>query len=126
MFSFFGGFIGVFLQALNTPLVAPARARATHPQAELESLGRPTTVQDKTQQGGLLLSVLSKFATNFCNALEGRSGEAGGIEMNELYGGARISYIFNEVRAHGGRFLTRAAVAVQACRAPCSARAGWG
>ena len=35
------------------------------------------------------------FATNFNDAIEGRS--KGTIEVNELYGGARVAYIFKDV-----------------------------
>ncbi|CAN0301396.1 unnamed protein product, partial [Phaeothamnion confervicola] len=36
------------------------------------------------------LTLLSKFATNFQAAVDGRGSSPDGIEMNELYGGARI------------------------------------
>lgn len=31
------------------------------------------------------------------SALDGRAGPDGGIEMHELYGGARIAFVFQEV-----------------------------
>ena len=45
------------------------------------------------------MQLLSKFARSFANSVEGRSGlgNDGQVEMTELCGGARISYIFNEV-----------------------------
>ena len=48
--------------------------------------------------GGTLLTLLSKFATCVSNSVDGKGSTDGGVEMSELYGGARISYIFNEVR----------------------------
>ena len=47
--------------------------------------------------GGTLLTLLSKFATCVSNSVDGKGSTDGGVEMSELYGGARISYIFNEV-----------------------------
>ena len=48
--------------------------------------------------GGTLLNLLSKFATCVSDGVDGKGSTDGGVEMNDLYGGARISYIFNEVR----------------------------
>jgi hypothetical protein len=48
--------------------------------------------------GGILLTLLSKFATCVADSVDGKGSTAEGVEMNDLYGGARISYIFNEVR----------------------------
>ena len=64
-------------------------------QHELDGLGEPVEVQTKTTQGGLLLSLLSKFAANFTDAVDGRGTDAQGLY--ELSGGARIAYIFNEI-----------------------------
>jgi hypothetical protein len=50
-------------------------------------------------KGITLLKILAQFATNFSNKVDGKgqgSTEAM-AEMTELYGGARISYIFNEI-----------------------------
>ena len=35
-----------------------------------------------------------------CDGVDGKGTTVGGEEMNDLYGGARLSYIFNEVRMH--------------------------
>jgi hypothetical protein len=48
--------------------------------------------------GGILLTLLSKFATCVADSVDGKGSTAEGVEMNDLYGGARISYIFNEVK----------------------------
>lgn len=64
-------------------------------QHEIDGLGEPVEAQTRATQGGLLLSLLSRFASNFADAIDGRGAE--GLELNELYGGARIAYIFNEI-----------------------------
>jgi dynamin 1-like protein len=75
---------------------------------ELDALGSPTHNASRSTRGAALLSLLSRFATNFGKILEGRVGQdldtsarlndksntAGGVE---LMGGARISYIFTQV-----------------------------
>lgn len=70
-------------------------------KAELSSLGTSMLMIDRAEQGRVMLNVLSKFATDFSNAIEGRStgSSRGGAQrmLNDLYGGARISYIFNEI-----------------------------
>ncbi|DAZ94917.1 TPA: hypothetical protein N0F65_003087 [Lagenidium giganteum] len=64
---------------------------------ELAEMGSPTQAMTKTDLGGCLLNLISHFAANFTNSLDGRHHSPNGVEMNELYGGARISYIFNEI-----------------------------
>lgn len=66
---------------------------------ELVEMGSPTESMSKTEMGGCLLSLISHFSTNFTNSLDGRNHALNGVEMNELYGGARISYIFNDIFA---------------------------
>ncbi|GAB9467414.1 hypothetical protein Gpo141_00004760 [Globisporangium polare] len=66
---------------------------------ELVEMGSPTETMSKTEMGGCLLSLISHFSTNFTNSLDGRNHALNGVEMNELYGGARISYIFNDIFA---------------------------
>lgn len=91
-------------------------------QLELDDLGTaPTDGISRATLGGSLLSLLSKFTANFSSMIDGRgnvtnpggpsstsfhggssSGNATGptgrmAETLELYGGARISYIFNDV-----------------------------
>ena len=63
----------------------------------LEALGEPTDAQGSSRLGAILLVLLSKFSTNFSNSVDGRGSTEHALEMTELYGGARISYIFNEV-----------------------------
>mmetsp|Transcript_91179 Transcript_91179/g.181818 ORF Transcript_91179/g.181818 Transcript_91179/m.181818 type:complete len:546 (+) Transcript_91179:587-2224(+) len=64
---------------------------------EIEALGAPADDMNGAHLGGILLSLLSNYAANFQNTVEGKGSLADGIEMNELYGGARISYIFTEI-----------------------------
>ena len=44
--------------------------------------------------GTILLPIISKFASNYVDALDGKSAD---ISLNELYGGARISFVFREL-----------------------------
>ncbi|XP_043830630.1 dynamin-1-like protein [Dromiciops gliroides] len=57
-------------------------------QSVLHSYGHP--VQD---QNATLLQIITKFATEYCNTIE---GTAKNIETSELCGGARMCYIFHE------------------------------
>ncbi|XP_066285020.1 dynamin-1-like protein isoform X11 [Branchiostoma lanceolatum] len=57
-------------------------------QQLLNSFGEP--VDDK---GTTLLQIITKFAAQYCNTIE---GTARNIETTELCGGARICYIFHE------------------------------
>ena len=71
--------------------------------SELISLGTPFAATDKAGKSEQLLHLISKFATNFNNAIEGRSIGQNQLEVNELYGGARVAYIFNDVFAQSIR-----------------------
>uniref|UniRef100_A0AAV1UHD8 Uncharacterized protein n=1 Tax=Peronospora matthiolae TaxID=2874970 RepID=A0AAV1UHD8_9STRA len=62
---------------------------------ELGEMGSPTEQMTATEMGGCLLNLLSHFSSNFTNSLDGRNHQL--VEMDELYGGARINYIFNEI-----------------------------
>ncbi|KAF0697684.1 Aste57867_11655 [Aphanomyces stellatus] len=62
---------------------------------EMDSMGNPTGEMTKTALGATLLQLLSHFSSSFINSLDGRQPNAN--DMTELYGGARISYIFNEL-----------------------------
>jgi len=66
-------------------------------QNELAGLGDPISQMSGARQGTLLLTLISKFANSFQSAVDGKSTSNRGIEMNELYGGARISFIFHEI-----------------------------
>ena len=72
-------------------------------QQELDALGSPTQNASRSARGAALLSLLSKFANNFASILEGKGSQDGKRTfrhpVDELMGGARISYIFTEVFA---------------------------
>lgn len=66
-------------------------------QNNLDALGEPTDAQGSNRLGATLLNLLSNFTANFANSIDGRGSTQGVLELNELYGGARISYVFNEI-----------------------------
>jgi len=77
----------------------------TDVQQELDALGVPGQ-KSRNTLGGTLLGLLSKFATNFASIIDGKGGELGSSEANtknlalvELFGGARVNYIFNDIFA---------------------------
>lgn len=72
-------------------------------QQEMEALGSPNQ-QSRSSLGGSLLGLLSKFATNFGSIIDGKGGELNNgnsknLALIELFGGARINYIFTEIFA---------------------------
>ena len=75
----------------------------TDVQAELDALGTPANNSSRSARGASLLALLSKFANNFSSILDGEGRPDGKKSLvhpvNELMGGARISYIFTEVFA---------------------------
>jgi replication fork clamp-binding protein CrfC len=57
----------------------------------------PSSIPRKLQ-GPILLDIMSKFTTHYTSALEGRStGAFSDVATQQLYGGARIAFVFNEV-----------------------------
>lgn len=74
-------------------------------QSELEALGTPDEGMSKNALGGTLLGLLSKFATNFSSIIDGKGGELNNgknsrnLALIELFGGARINYIFTDIFA---------------------------
>ena len=84
------------------------KTRITHMMAdvqlEIETLGSPA-LTSRSSRGGALLGLLSKFANNFASLLDGHGAKDANSKLknstsqNELWGGARISYIFTEVFA---------------------------
>jgi len=62
-------------------------------QSEMESYGDPM-YEGKGSMGAALLNVIHKFSEDYCNAIDGRLSE---LATNELYGGARINFIFTEI-----------------------------
>ena len=66
-------------------------------QSNIASLGESMDDKGSSEKGVALLQILSQFAYNFGNKVEGKGSNEVSSEMTELYGGARVSYIFNEV-----------------------------
>ncbi|KAF8634653.1 hypothetical protein AX15_000793 [Amanita polypyramis BW_CC] len=63
-------------------------------QQELNSFGDAAIFGDKTQQGSLILRLMTQFARDFISSIEGTKID---VSTKELSGGARIYYIFNDV-----------------------------
>ena len=63
----------------------------------IASLGESLDDQGTAAKGAALLRIVAQFASNFNNKVDGKGSSELSNEMTELYGGARISYIFNEV-----------------------------
>ena len=59
---------------------------------ELTALGDPVSMLSDENQGGTLLSLLGRFSSSFCDAIDGRAQDI--MQRDELFGGARIQYIF--------------------------------
>ena len=66
---------------------------------ELIALGEPTLNQSSTSLGPILLRILGQFSEGFTEALEGKRNQQDGVELRELYGGARVHYVFDELFA---------------------------
>lgn len=68
-------------------------------EQELEALGTPTHDANRSTRGAALLRLLSKFSGNFTAILEGKGGQktVGRDHYTELNGGARISYVFQDI-----------------------------
>eukprot|EP01118_Nematostelium_gracile_P013226 TRINITY_DN4972_c0_g1_i1.p1 TRINITY_DN4972_c0_g1~~TRINITY_DN4972_c0_g1_i1.p1 ORF type:complete len:479 (+),score=118.06 TRINITY_DN4972_c0_g1_i1:201-1439(+) len=62
-------------------------------QSEMLAYGDPL-YDGKSSQGALLLQIITRFSSNYRDAIDGKLTD---LSINELYGGARINYIFNEV-----------------------------
>ncbi|KAI0463536.1 hypothetical protein LJB42_002536 [Komagataella kurtzmanii] len=62
-------------------------------EQELASYGDMGSVSE-SNKGGLILQLMTKFATNFVNSIEGNSSS---VSTKELCGGARIYSIYNDV-----------------------------
>ncbi|GAA98121.1 hypothetical protein E5Q_04804 [Mixia osmundae IAM 14324] len=68
-------------------------------QLELNSLGGPT---GDGSSGNVVLSIITEFCNEFRTALDGNSGD---LSINELSGGARVSFVFHELYANGVKSL---------------------
>eukprot|EP00301_Raphidiophrys_heterophryoidea_P017922 c2920_g1_i1.p1 GENE.c2920_g1_i1~~c2920_g1_i1.p1 ORF type:complete len:750 (+),score=179.65 c2920_g1_i1:84-2333(+) len=61
-------------------------------QTELLEYGDPV-LSSSENKGALLLQLLTKYSSTFCDAIDGKSKE---LSTTELYGGARINFIFTD------------------------------
>ncbi len=64
-------------------------------QAELASLGGP---MGETNSAGVVLQIITEFANEFRTVIDGNSND---LTVNELAGGARISFVFHELYSNG-------------------------
>lgn len=62
---------------------------------ELASLGGPTA---DGNSGNIVLSVITEFTSEFRNAIDGVTTD---LSLNELNGGARISFVYHELYSNG-------------------------
>lgn len=60
-------------------------------------------------QGALLLQIITKFSNQFGAAIDGSLTT---LSTTELYGGARINFIFNEVRRRSSVVRARSLVII--------------
>jgi hypothetical protein len=67
--------------------------------SNMTALGESLEEQGNSTKGILLLRILSQFATTFSSKVDGTYNSLHLADLSELYGGARISYIFTEVFA---------------------------
>jgi len=63
--------------------------------AELVSLGGPT---GDGNSGNVILSVITEFTSEFRTTIDGNTND---LSINELSGGARISFVFHEIFNNG-------------------------
>ncbi|ETS64814.1 hypothetical protein PaG_00779 [Moesziomyces aphidis] len=64
-------------------------------QAELASLGGP---MGENNAASVVLQIITEFANEFRTVIDGNSND---LTVNELAGGARISFVFHELYANG-------------------------
>lgn len=67
-------------------------------ETELAGYGDPI-VEQKTNQGAVLLHLFSKFARNFADSIDGKLSGVGRAPSDQLAGAARIHYIFQDIFA---------------------------
>ncbi|KAJ1860133.1 Dynamin- GTPase protein [Coemansia sp. RSA 2703] len=67
-------------------------------EQELSSYGHMSSDKDGVSKSGRMLKLITLFATEFNNSIEGTAPE---MSTAELCGGARLYYIFNDIFASG-------------------------
>ncbi|PWN54390.1 hypothetical protein IE53DRAFT_157440 [Violaceomyces palustris] len=70
-------------------------AQLTKFQAELQSLGGPL---GEANSGNIVLTIITEFCNEFRTVIDGNSND---LSVNELAGGARISFVFHELYSNG-------------------------
>lgn len=65
----------------------------TDVQSKISSLGISVADQNSESKGSIILKMVSQFAKNIHDSLEGKSNPSHLLSESELYGGARINYI---------------------------------
>jgi len=84
----------------TNPCVQTPGSRNGTTNVLMETFGQVTKGQSAASLGGILLSIIARYSSNFQRIIEGRDSPLlSTTESNELFGGARISYIFNDVFA---------------------------
>ncbi|KAK4703813.1 vacuolar protein sorting-associated protein 1, partial [Phenoliferia sp. Uapishka_3] len=68
-------------------------------ETELASLGG---AEGAGNSGNVILSIITEFCSEFRTAIDGTSGD---LTLNELSGGARISFVFHELFSNGVKSL---------------------
>ena len=67
--------------------------------AELQSLGG---AMGEANSGNIVLSVITEFCSEFRTTIDGNTND---LPLNELSGGARISFVFHELYNNGVRTI---------------------
>ena len=73
-------------------LKGKVNALMSETQSTLSALGNPMI--DSADKGAVLLQMITKFSMAYTSAIEGTSRD---IAVDELFGGARICYIFHDI-----------------------------
>lgn len=68
-------------------------------QNELQQLGGAEGDQNS---GTVILNIITEFSADFRTAIEGKNTD---LNLNELSGGARISFVFHELYSNGVKSL---------------------
>jgi hypothetical protein len=66
------------------------------------SMGTTMSHRLSASQGNVILQIITEFCAEFRTAIDGNSGD---LSLNELSGGARISFVFHELFSNGVKSL---------------------
>ncbi|GAA5843681.1 hypothetical protein JCM9279_000101 [Rhodotorula babjevae] len=87
------------IKATLPDIKAKISANLAKYEAELASLGGP---QGGTDGSSVILGIITEFCGDFRTAIDGSSSD---LALNELSGGARISFVFHELFSNGVKSL---------------------